>query len=659
MARSRIATGLEKLMSDLPRLMLQRNLSESAQMKKLSIQATEGYLKEAANFTTVAQFDSAAANIMDELGEYGNDPTIAMAGNNAFKALGRLKENFIQKQEGVVELNSGFAKAKELNELDTTSGLNDIYKAAATTLEAKKQYFNSTEYSAYQKNLENLAEMIKVKSLTNYLDDLAVGETDEQGNIIVKPGIQSANSKLAMVNQLHKVGMINNRDAMKQLMEISEDINAGTMGVVLNQGAKAMKLLDRELQAFNMEGLSSAYTDKLLINFKTPLFTEKELTPETIGFVRDNLKETLDSVISSTGAFKDEFLQGVVKGKGLDGLEAYVNQVKSMDPNQSTADIIDKVVDEYGVDIFGQDPKGDKQKAHFAKMLNLYMKSNDMLDEFMVIGNNKTVDSSIGGYTNALLNYGATQEPEEDEEERKRVKVSTAPSPFIPSTSNQSPIGVLAPPPPPAVVGGTPVDEQSPEFKDVVSGKQNVLDLVRTIAEQQRAKEFSDVPFVPYQEPQKANIPPSPILDAMPKGSDVSDIVRSIKGITIPPQEPDQDDISYIDSINPSDLKNISKHLDKKVMNIYKKEAIKSLTKNIKELEILERSQSDASAERVSRELPRLRKLLGQFKKAKFKGISSMNINKDMLEYMYLMSSTSYDGVDDFIASLSDKIGIE
>ena len=108
MARSRIATGLEKLMSDLPKLMLQRNLAESAQMKQLSIQATEGYLKEAANFTTEAQFDSAAASMMDELGQHGNDPTIAMAGNNAFKALGRLKENFINKQEGVVALNPAF-----------------------------------------------------------------------------------------------------------------------------------------------------------------------------------------------------------------------------------------------------------------------------------------------------------------------------------------------------------------------------------------------------------------------------------------------------------------------------------------------------------------------------------------------------------------------
>jgi hypothetical protein len=652
MARSRIATGLEKLMSDLPRLMLQRNLSESAQMKQLSIKATEGYLKEAANYTTVAQFDAAAASMMDELGEYGDDPTIAMAGNNAFKALGRLKENFIQKQEGVVELNSGFEKAKELNELDTTSGLNDIYKATATTLEAKKQYFNSTEYSAYKKNLENLAEMIKVKSLTNYLDDLAVGETDEQGNIIVKPGIQSANSKLAMVNQLHKVGMINNKDAMKQLIEVSEDINAGTMGVVLNQGAKAMKALDRELAAFNMDGLDSKYTDKLLINFKTPLFTEGELTPETIGFVRDNLKATIENVIGGTGYLTDDFLQGAIKGQGIDGLEAYINKMKRLDPNQSTADIIEKVVDEYGVDVFGKDPKGDKQKEHFARMLNLYMKSNDMLDEFMVIGNNKTVDSSIGGYTNALLNYGATQEPKKEDKERKRVKVSTPPSPFIPSTSNQSPVGVLAPAPPPAVVGGTPVDEQSPEFKTVMSGKQNVLDLAKTIANKQKSIPSSPPPVsAPKPLPSIGKMlaqDKSPAAIAKRKEAErIADIRVSVTA-----QEPDQDDISYIESIDPEKLRRIGIWSDKNVTDKLKSEAKKELKARIKQLESM---RGDADAAIVAEQMPKLRKLLKQFNNA---GVNK--ISKDMLEYMYMLNASQYDGVDDFILSLSDgKIGVE
>ena len=181
MARSRIVTGLEKLMSDLPKLMIQRSLAEDAQMKKLSIQATEGYLKEAANFTTEAQFDAAAASMMDELSPYGNDPTIAMAGNNAFRAMGRLRDNFVNKQEAVIDFNTNFAKAKELNQLDTTSGMQEVYNSISTTLEAKKQYFNSTEYSAYQTKMEDLGELIKVKSLTNYLDDLSVGARDEYG----------------------------------------------------------------------------------------------------------------------------------------------------------------------------------------------------------------------------------------------------------------------------------------------------------------------------------------------------------------------------------------------------------------------------------------------------------------------------------------------
>ena len=655
MARNRIATGLEKLMSDLPRLMLQRNLAESAQMKQLSIQATEGYLKEAANFTTVAQFDSTAASMMDELGQHGNDPTIAMAGNNAFKALGRLKENFINKQEGVVALNSGFAKAKELNQLDTTSGMQDVYNAAATTLEATKQYFNSTEYSGYQKQIENLGEMIKVKSLTNYLDDLAVGETDEFGQIIVKPGIQSANQKLAMVNELTKVGMLNPKESMKQLIDISEDINAGTMGAVMNSGGKAMKALDRELAAFNMDGLDSKYTDKLLINFKTPLFTEGELTPETIGFVRDNLKATIENVIGGTGYLTDDFLQGAIQGQGIDGLEAYINKMKGLDPNQSTADIIEKVVDEYGVDVFGKDTKGDKQKEHFARMLNLYMKSNDMLDEFISIRNNKTVDSSIGAYTNALVNFN-TKNPVntttvEPKTEPKRVKVSTTPSPFIPSTS-QAPVGVLAPPPPAAVIGGTPAGKQSKGFKDVMSGKQNVLDLVKTISNQQKS--------IPSSPPPVSKPKPLPSLGkALAQNKSPKAIAKRAEAeriadirVSVTAQEPDQDDMSYIENIDSEKLRRIGIWSDKNVTRKLKTEAKKELNTRIKELQSM---RGDSDAAMVAEQMPKLVKLLKQFNNA---GVNK--ISKDMLEYMYMLNASQYDGVDDFILSLSDgKIGVE
>lgn len=628
MARSRIATGLEKLMSDLPKLMLQRNLAESAQMKQLSIQATEGYLKEAANFTTEAQFDSAAASMMDELGQHGNDPTIAMAGNNAFKALGRLKDNFINKQEGVVALNSGFAKAKELNQLDTTSGMQDVYNAAATTLEATKQYFNSTEYSGYQKQIENLGEMIKVKSLTNYLDDLAVGETDEFGQIIVKPGIQSANQKLAMVNELTKVGMLNPKESMKQLIDISEDINAGTMGAVMNSGGKAMKALDRELAAFNMDGLDSKYTDKLLINFKTPLFTEGELTPETIGFVRDNLKETIESVIGGTGYFTDDFLQGAIQGQGIDGLEAYINKMKGLDPNQSTADIIEKVVDEYGVDVFGKDVQGDKQKAHFAKMLNLYMKSNDMLDEFISIRNNKTVDSSIGAYTNALVNFN-TKNPVntttvEPKTEPKRVKVSTLPSDFIPT-----------------------------KFKKELSDTSSVTDLIRVIEESNKAKS------IPSTQPQVASKPLPSVGKMLAQDKSPEAIARRVAAekaadirVSVTAQEPDQDDMSYIENIDSEKLRRIGIWSDKNVTRKLKTEAKKELNTRIKELQSM---RGDSDSAMVAEQMPKLVKLLKQFNNA---GVNK--ISKDMLEYMYMLNASQYDGVDDFILSLSDgKIGVE
>ena len=327
MARSRIVTGLEKLMSDLPKLMIQRSLAEDAQMKKLSIQATEGYLKEAANFTTEAQFDAAAASMMDELSPYGNDPTIAMAGNNAFRAMGRLRDNFVNKQEAVIDFNTNFAKAKELNQLDTTSGMQEVYNSISTTLEAKKQYFNSTEYSAYQTKMEDLGELIKVKSLTNYLDDLSVGARDEYGQLIVEPGIQSGSSKLQMVNELSKVGMISNAAAMKQLLEISEDINAGTAGAIMNSGAKDMRILDRQLKDFNYDGLPEAYSKKLLMSFDALQFTEKELTPDNINYVRSNLEETLNNVIGGEGFLTDQFLQDLPgSGSLLEKLEVKINQ---------------------------------------------------------------------------------------------------------------------------------------------------------------------------------------------------------------------------------------------------------------------------------------------------------------------------------------------
>ena len=651
MARSRIVTGLEKLMSDLPKLMIQRSLAEDAQMKKLSIQATEGYLKEAANFTTEAQFDAAAASMMDELSPYGNDPTIAMAGNNAFRAMGRLRDNFVNKQEAVIDFNTNFAKAKELNQLDTTSGMQEVYNSISTTLEAKKQYFNSTEYSAYQTKMEDLGELIKVKSLTNYLDDLSVGARDEYGQLIVEPGIQSGSSKLQMVNELSKVGMISNAAAMKQLLEISEDINAGTMGAIMNSGAKDMKILGRELQAFSYDSLPSAYTDKFLIDFKKSLFTEGELTTDNVVFVRDNLRGTLENIIGEDDPKKafSRFLDDLPGeyGKGLDGVVNYITQQRGKHPDKSTQEIVADIIDTHGVDFFGADPKRVAQEAHFAKVLNLYMKTGDMMDEFLLASTNNTVDSSISGYTNALLNYGK-QEEEDETKGRKRVKASTLPSPFIQSTTQ--PIGVLAPP---RTVGGTPPSQQTAAGQSIIKGQSNILSLVKTIAEKQRTTS------IPSTQP-KVTTKPLPSLgkalaqdkspEAIAKRKE-AERVADIR-VSVSAQEPDQDDMSYIESIDSKQLRKIGIWSDKNVTRKLKTEAKKELNARIKQLQSM---RGDVDSAMVDEEMPKLRKLLKEFNNA---GVNK--ISKSMLEYMYMLNASQYDGVDDFIASLSDgKIGVE
>ena len=496
MARSRIATGLEKLMSDLPKLMMQRNLAEDAQMKKLSIAATEGYLKEAANFTTVAQFDAAAASMMDELGPYGNDPTINMAGNNAFKAMGRLRDNFVNKQEAEVTFKTNFAKAKELNMLDTTSGMQDVYNSISTTLEAKKQYFNSTEYTAYKKGIEDLGELIKVKSLTNYLDDLSVGARDDYGQLIVEPGIQSGSSKLQMVNELSKVGMISNAAAMKQLLEISEDINAGTTGAIMNSGAKDMRILDRQLKDFNYDGLPEAYSKKLLMSFNALQFTEKELTPDNINYVRSNLEETLNNVIGGEGFLTDQFLQDLPgSGTLLEKLEAKIRQERKVNEDKPISEIIEDVIDVYGFDVGKEDADTIAQKAHFSKMMNLYMKTGSILEDIRKTNTNDTVDTSISGYTNALLNYG--KQAEEDKTKgRKRVKASTLPSEFIPS-----------------------------QFQEELSDTSNLSDLIKVIEQKQRAEEFAQIPESEWDRVTPDISKPQNTFTMEP-GTDITDIVR-------------------------------------------------------------------------------------------------------------------------------------
>lgn len=706
MGRSRIATGLEKLMSDLPKLLMQRNLAESSQMKKLSIAATEGYLKEAANFTTVAQFDSAAASMMDELTPHGNDPTIAMAGNNAFKALGRLKDNFINKQEAVVNFNQSFAKAKELKLEDTTSGMQELYNSMMTTFEAKKQYFNSTEYSAYQKEIEALGDDIKTKSMFNYIDDLALGETDENGNIIVAPGIQSATTGLKNLYEMNKVGAISNKDAMKELFKISKDINAGNVGAILNYGTKDMALLDTDLIQFPKDKLSSGYQENLTSKFSAKLFTEKQITPDNISYVRDTMSENIAGIMSwGDGLFGKGFVDNLPKKKNgrpyaqsVSGLENYIKDMQSEDRRagvaiRSTADLLTDVIDPSGV--------GDNvhERLHFAKMVDLYIKTGDIQDQILDAQSNTNVDSSISAYTNRLVNLAVDeQEPTEPiVPPTTGTSMSTSPSPFIPSTTQ--PVGVLAPP---KTIGGTPAGQQTAAGQSIMKGQSNILDLVKTIADKKRAEEFAQIPESEWDEVRKAPAPnKGPGIRTRPTGMDVTDIVANIsprptskpskpaavpdKGklslgkvlgglaqdkspeavakraeaervadirISVPSQSPDQDDMSYINSIDSKQLRKIGIWSDKNVTRKLKSSAKKELQETIKELQGM---RGDADAAMVAKELPKLRRLLKEFNTA---GVNK--ISKGMLEYMYALNASQYEGVDDFIASLSDgKIGVE
>jgi hypothetical protein len=562
-------------------------------MKKLSIAATEGYLKEAANFTTVAQFDSAAASMMDELGPHGNDPTIAMAGNNAFKAMGRLRDNFVNKQKAVVNFNTSFAKAKALKLEDTTSGMQELYNSMMTTFEASKQYFNSTEYAKYQKGIEELGDDIKTKSMFNYLDDLALGETDEKGNLIPSPGMQSAIVGFKNLYEMNKVGVISNKDAMKEAFKISKDINAGNVGAIMNFGTKDMRLMDRELKDFNYKELDADYQAALTSDFSALQFNEKEVTPENISYVRGTIGENITNLFNTGFIELPKKKNGKPYANSISGFENFILDELKANPNKPIYEILEDRVDTWGYGLKPGDPDtptARNQRLHFSKMVDLYMKTGSIMGEVDKARNNDNIDSSISSYTNRLVNLA--------------------------------------------------IDEQQPTPP---KGQSNILDLVKTIAEKQRPKSIpSTQPIVPARSIPSLSTPP-----ADKEAERVADI-----RVSVPSQAPDQDDMSYLNSIDSKQLKNIGIWSDKNVTRKLKSSAKKELQSSIKELQGM---RGDIDSAMVAKELPKLRRLLKEFNNA---GINK--ISKGMLEYMYALNASQYEGVDDFLASLSDgKIGVE
>jgi len=535
----------------------------------------------------------------------------------------------------------------------------------------------------------------------NYIDDLALGETDENGNIIVAPGIQSATTGLKNLYEMNKVGAISNKDAMKELFKISKDINAGNVGAILNYGTKDMRLLDRELKDFNYGELNDDYKKTLTSDFSALQFTEKEITPDNISYVRSSVGENITNVFNTGFIDLPKKKNGRSYSKNIDGLENFIKDKLKENPNQSVYDILEGNVDTWGYGLKPGDPDtatARNQRLHFSKMLDLYMKTGDIQDQILDAQSNTNVDSSISAYTNRLVNLAV------DEQEPTApvvppatgTKMSTSPSPFIPSTTQ--PVGVLAPP---KTVGGTPAGKQTAAGQSIMKGQSNILDLVKTIADKKRAEEFAQIPESEWDEVRKAPSTEPKSTFTMAKGVDVTDIIASIdpkptskpskpaavpdKGklslgkvlgglaqdkspeavakraeaervadirVSVPSQSPDQDDMSYINSIDSKQLRKIGIWSDKNVTRKLKSSAKKELQETIKELQGM---RGDADAAMVAKELPKLRRLLKEFNTA---GVNK--ISKGMLEYMYALNASQYEGVDDFIASLSDgKIGVE
>jgi hypothetical protein len=465
-----------------------------------------------------------------------------------------------------------------------------------------------------------------------------------------------------------------------------------------------MALLDTELQKsrFPYDDLPTKYKDRLTSEFGGKLFTEKQITADNVGLVRDTMSENITSIFNESFVDLPKKANGRAYANNISGLENFIKDQQKANPDKSVYDILEDHVDTWGATPFWSgDPDNKKtraQRLHFSKMLDLYLKTGDIQQQILDANSNDNIDSSISAYTNRLVNYAVDEQEPTDPivPPATGTKMSTSPSPFIPSTTQ--PVGVLAPP---KTVGGTPAGKQTAAGQSIMKGQSNILDLVKTIADKKRAEEFAQIPESEWDEVRKAPSTEPKSTFTMAKGVDVTDIIASIdpkptskpskpaavpdKGklslgkvlgglaqdkspeavakraeaervadirVSVPSQSPDQDDMSYINSIDSKQLRKIGIWSDKNVTRKLKSSAKKELQETIKELQGM---RGDADAAMVAKELPKLRRLLKEFNTA---GVNK--ISKGMLEYMYALNASQYEGVDDFIASLSDgKIGVE
>jgi hypothetical protein len=694
MARSRIATGLEKLMSDLPNLLVQKSLARDAQMKQLSIAASQEHLKAAANFQSEAEFDNAANMIMDELEQYDGDPVVAMSGSNALKTLKRLKGNFIAKNESLANLNSGFAKAKELSPLDSTSALEEVYQSISTTLDKGKRFLDSGEYKTQKKALDNLAESIKVRGMINVLDDHMTG--------VKQPGVQSTTDAgiiLQTANNLVKAGY--NSQALNLYAEASKKINIQTNGMIAKSSAPYVRQTIRTIQDFDMSRVDENLTNLLSYEYKN-IPANSDFTPETLKTMRAGFKTDLINILSSDqfyqpGASIFDNLPGKYD-KTLDGVIKFM-----MDENVKPEDMGAKIEETLDVPgIFSKNKEGSILLGH---LLNGYMYIDSTLNQM-------NINTALGGSPDPAIasyisTYGQTQGGTVDP--NAPVPQSTSPKGAPQKVQNTIPPQMGGNYRTAGSIGddevkvtttnkGTPIITTSSGKKPTKQQVNQALNKIQSRAVKKGDPRLNTGNWVKSGNQPAPTVTPQPTPMVKPTSNKVEETIwdpatqknipfseykkknpgygglvdKAINKVAAPAKQEkspkyrvlvkeqniDEPDETYIGRLEDSQIKKINIHSDFNIKTKLFREAIKDLESFTQQVAIdaMNAKQQGASKKAIKKaedEHKYYKDLLQSFKKDR-------KLTREKIEYLYALFSHEYDGVDDFLASLSNgRIGIE
>ena len=726
MARSRIVTGLEKLMSDLPKLMIQRSLAQDSIMKQLSMQQIEGRLKDASKYTSEAQFDEAVERMKGESAQWHGDPTMDMAGANAIESLGRLRDNFVGKQDATADLTSLFSEMSQVKALDSTEQSQELYNKINTTLNAKRQFYNTQEYSAYQKSLDSFSEGIKIQGMINILDNKMTG--------VDQPGVQSITEQgmvLQTANELVKIGY--NKQALNLYADASKNFSHVTSGMIASGVAPVVRQSIRSIQGFDMSSVDESFTKHLTHDYnKIPSNTD--FTPATIGVINTGAKKDLMALLDSD---KDwQFGASIFNAlpskysEDIDGLAKYMRD-NNVEPKDMYGEIL-KVLDVPGT---GAENKAGAQL--FGHIMNVYMTTSDAMHQINInSAMSSTPNGAIGSYVNNLIATNGGTQPvsgtgtqttgapvmatksgtggatvpqglnmsqgnwttaaaEEEkrlarkaefanipESEWDRVTPDKAEDPFVPSKhtfqvqKGSSVLDLVK-----AISNSNQDNARKQEFANIPESEwnrvtnapsapsshstknlnSNILDLVKSVKKGNREMIYDPstgkrVPMSGYQKNKPgyggAISKGMSKLSGKPKasGTDVRVAVRS--------QNLEESDVDYISSLDPGKIKKLGTWMDNnKKMKLFSaaKKDLKDFTQQLG-IEVINAKKQGASKKEVAQaeaEFKEYSKLLKSFNK-------DSKLTKDKLEYIYSLFGYEYDGVDDFLASLSDgKIGIE